>query len=303
MVLRTPSAAAPERQTRVSGEVDVNVSLDIRVRDGSPVIECIARVNNIARDHRLRILCPTAAAGVRHHRADTAFGIVTRRVDRPAPSGPLTETPVASAPMTSFVDAGDDAAGAVLIADGLVEYEVVRPSTAPAIALTLFRAVGDLSRDDLTTRKGHAGPGLPTPGAQCLGPHEFRFAFVPRAAPPLSEELYALARAFLSPPRILSACGGDGRLPASRSFLRVAGGGVLSALKIADDGARIALRWFNPADTEDRVSVTVPEGTTTVHLADLSERDRVACPVHDGRVSVVLGPHRIRTMTFAVRSG
>ena len=39
MVFRMPSAAAPERQTGLSGEVDVNVSLDLRVRDGSPVID------------------------------------------------------------------------------------------------------------------------------------------------------------------------------------------------------------------------------------------------------------------------
>jgi mannosylglycerate hydrolase len=301
MVLRTPSAGASDRRTRQSHEVDVNITLDIRVRDGSPIIECVARVNNVARDHRLRIMCPTAAADVTHHRADTAFGIVKRPVDRPVPSGPLTETPVASAPMLSFVDAGDDSAGAIVIADGLVEYEVVRTATGPAIALTLFRAVGDLSRDDLTTRQGHAGPGLVTPGAQCLGPHEYRFAFVPRAAPPSAGELYGLARTFLSPPRILSPCGGDGHLPASRSFLGVTGGAVLSAFKIADDGNRVSLRLFNPAANEDRISVTVPDGTTAVHLADLAERDLAACRVEDGRVSVALGPHRIQTMTFAVR--
>ena len=299
MVLPMPSAAAQDRHTRLSHEVDVSMSLDIRVRDGSPVVECIARVNNVARDHRLRILCPTAAADVTHHRADTAFGIVTRPTDKTAPSGPFTETPVASAPMLSFVDAGDDSAGCVLVADGLVEYEVVRTATGPAIALTLFRAVGDLSRDDLATRRGHAGPGLAAPGAQCLGPHEFRFAFVPRAAPPSAEELYALARSFLSPPRMLSPCGGTGRLPASRSFLHVIGGGVLSAFKIADDGVRISLRLFNATADERRVSVTVPDTTTAAHLADRAERDQAPCPIEDGRVGVVLGPHRIQTLTFA----
>jgi alpha-mannosidase len=76
---------------------------------------------------------------------------------------------------------------------------------------------------------------------------------------------------------------------------------VLSAFKIADDGNRVSLRLFNPAANEDRISVTVPDGTTAVHLADLAERDLAACRVEDGRVSVALGPHRIQTMTFAVR--
>src|SRR5262249_42981399 len=215
MVLRMPSGAAADRRSRVGPEVDTVVTLDIRLRDGSPMVECVARVNNLGRDHRLRILFPTAAAQVTYHRAGTAFGIAQRPMDRPTPAGTLTETPVASAPMLSFVDAGDDSVGAVLVADGLVEYEVVRQSSSPVIAVTLLRAVGDLSRNDLSTRRGHAGPGLPTPGAQCLGAHEFRFAFVPRTAPPWPHELYSLARTFLSPPRIVSPCGGDGRLPAS----------------------------------------------------------------------------------------
>src|SRR2546429_2659093 len=62
-----------------------------------------------------------------------------------------------------------------LIPDGLQEYEVL--SDAPQeLALTLLRAVGWLSRDDLTTRTGHAGPALETPGAQVLGEHRFRYS-------------------------------------------------------------------------------------------------------------------------------
>jgi hypothetical protein len=37
----------------------------------------------------------------------------------------------------------------------------------PQIALTLLRCVGWLSRDDLSTRRGHAGPYMATPGASC----------------------------------------------------------------------------------------------------------------------------------------
>ena len=61
-----------------------------------------------------------------------------------------------------------------LITDGLHEYEVL-PGAPQELALTLLRAVGWLSRDDLTTRTGHAGPALETPGAQVLGEHRFRY--------------------------------------------------------------------------------------------------------------------------------
>src|SRR5204863_408878 len=51
------------------------------------------------------------------------------------------------------------------------------PSTRRVrLALALLRAVGWLSRDDLITRTGHAGPALETPGAQVLGDHRFRYS-------------------------------------------------------------------------------------------------------------------------------
>jgi hypothetical protein len=46
--------------------------------------------------------------------------------------------------------------------------------------MTLIRAVGDLSRNDLATRpSGHAGPPVATPAAQCLGLQRFELAFEP----------------------------------------------------------------------------------------------------------------------------
>jgi alpha-mannosidase len=57
---------------------------------------------------------------------------------------------------------------AVLLA-GPFEYELLDG----AIAVTLLRCVGWLSRGDLRHRPGHAGPGIATPGAQMLGDFSF----------------------------------------------------------------------------------------------------------------------------------
>ncbi|MDQ6744371.1 MAG: hypothetical protein M3Z97_15890, partial [Candidatus Dormibacteraeota bacterium] len=55
---------------------------------------------------------------------------------------------------------------------GPFEYELLED----AIAITLLRSVGWLSRADLQNRPGHAGPGVATPGAQMLGRHHFEVA-------------------------------------------------------------------------------------------------------------------------------
>ena len=58
--------------------------------------------------------------------------------------------------------------------------------------MTLIRAVGDLSRNDLATRpSGHAGPPVATPAAQCLGLQRFELAFEPHGPAPLAGELMA----------------------------------------------------------------------------------------------------------------
>jgi alpha-mannosidase len=52
----------------------------------------------------------------------------------------------------------------------------VLPGPPQELALTLFRSVGWLSREDLVTRTGHAGPAIETPGAQVLGGHRVRYS-------------------------------------------------------------------------------------------------------------------------------
>jgi hypothetical protein len=300
LVLPVPRAAAPDRASRATDRVELPIVLDLELRAASPVVEGVVRIDNRARDHRLRLLLPTGAAAVTSHRADTAFAVVTRAVPTVPPPGPLVEEPVGTAPMQSFVDAGDEAIGAVVVADGLPEYEVVPGESGAAIAVTLVRAVGALSRDDLSTRRGHAGPGLATPGAQCPGTHEFRVAFLPRSAPPPPRALYAAARAVLAPPRVFAPCGGSGSLAAAASFLRVDADAeanvVGSACKLADAGDEVVLRLFNAGDRPAAIAIASLAPIRAASRADLAERPREPCAVQDGRVGVVLAPGRIETL-------
>jgi len=300
LVLPVPAAAAADRTSRSSGTVDIAVALEVRIRAGSPLVEGVVRVDNRARDHRLRVLFDTGARVVDAHRADTAFGIVERPSRKAAPPGALVETPVDAAPMQSFVDAGDATAGAVVVADGLMEYEVVSTGSGAATALTVLRSVGALSRDDLVTRPGHAGPGLPTPGAQCLGPHAFRVAFVPRTAPPPAGALFGIARRFLAPPRLFSSCGGDGSLPAVASFLHLGTAAgtnvVLSACKPADDRSSVILRVFEAAGGTEALAVSAGAPVRAAYLADLAEHRQEACRVDGNRVELPVGPSRIVTL-------
>ena len=166
------SGLSPDRRRRGDAETLLPVRLILSIEADTPRIDVELEVTNRATDHRLRVHCPlpfpatTSASDTPYH--------VTRRpaiAARRDPGAPEVELP--TYPVWSFVDISDGNIGVALITDGLHEYEVI-PGAPPELALTLLRSVGWLSRDDLSTRTGHAGPGLQTPGAQMPGVHRGR---------------------------------------------------------------------------------------------------------------------------------
>jgi alpha-mannosidase len=296
--LSLPRSASADRSGRATESVTVPVTIEATLDAGSPRVAFAVSVDNRAADHRLRLLFPTGAASVDSARADTAFDVITRPARIPVPDTIRNESPVSSMPMISMVDAGDTGTGATVIGKGLMEYEIVGDD--PAIAITLIRAVGDLSRNDLATRpSGHAGPPVATPAAQCLGIQRFELAFEPHGPAPLAGELMASARAHNIPPRVTTARRPGGTGPLTRSFLRVerlAGDVVLSALKQAEDRPSIVVRLFNPGDEEANVIVSLDAPIAQAFAVNFLEERQAELAVENGGVVLRLRPKQIQTM-------
>jgi alpha-mannosidase len=163
-----------DRKRRGELETALPIRLTYSLDADSPRLDVELTLHNRASDHRLRVHHPLPFS-VRESAADTPFHVTRRPVVRPRrdPGAPELELP--TYPMHSFVDVSDGRVGLALIADGLHEYEVL-PGPTQELAVTLLRAVGWLSRDDLTTRTGHAGPAVETPGAQVPGEHHVRYS-------------------------------------------------------------------------------------------------------------------------------
>ena len=307
-ILDLPEAATADRRGRADRATPASVAMTLEITQGSALIAGRLRVTNTAKDHRLRILFPTAAAAVAESRADSAFAVVTRPAQRFVPSTPMPEAPVNSAPLQSFVDAGDDRAGVSILSEGLMEFEVLSPGNGrpdACVALTVLRAVGWLSREDLGTRKGNAGPSLETPGAQCLGTWEFRFAFMPRSTPPSEAALCALGRNFLAPPRTVVGPGNDataGSLARRHSFLHAEGdlGGpiALSALKKADENDAVVARVFNPSAKPIELALRPPSGMERASRTNLREHKQGSLALDEGALRLVVGPGKIATIAF-----
>jgi alpha-mannosidase len=168
--------------------------------------------------------------------------MVVARDPRPPWGGSWFESPHDTNHTLGAVAAG----GLTLLTKGLPEYEATENGE---LALTLLRCVGWLSRDDLSTRRGGAGPQLPTPAAQCRRGHSFEYALE------LGEGGNADLLRGSQDYRFDFAEGPPGA--ELEPALSIGGGCVFSALKGTDGGA-VVLRVFNPEPEPAQIALPRP---------------------------------------------
>jgi mannosylglycerate hydrolase len=300
--LPLPASATNDRHARSAETVPNPVTVFVTLDADSPRVRFDVTVHNHSRDHRLRLLFPVGAEAVTEVRAETAFGVARRPARRAIPAEVRNEVPVSYAPTISFTEAGGERSGAIVFGEGLMEYEALPAENGSGVrlGLTLLRCVGFLSREDLVMRpSGHAGPGLPTPGAQCLGIHHFRAAFEPRADPPAASALFGRAAWFVAPPHVVPAAGTGGTLAAADSFVRLEtprGAVVLSALQQAAERETLLVRVFNPDDRPATVRLGRPGKIAHAFRVDFLDNRLEELAVRNGAVDVAVGPHQIATI-------
>jgi mannosylglycerate hydrolase len=180
----------------------------------------------------------------------------------------------------------------------LPEYEVLtEPDGTATLALTLLRCVSWLSRDDLRTRNGHAGPGMYTPGAQMPGRWTFEYALIPHAG--LWQTAFPEAHRFARPLRALRVPGGTGEWPREKSLLSIPTAEVvLSSLKLGEDDDGITVRMYNIANEATAANLTLREPYRGVHEVDLNEENEHPAVAQGGAVRLGLSPNQIVTLKF-----
>jgi mannosylglycerate hydrolase len=241
---RGPLLAALEVRERLSNSTGyVDVRLILTLHAGSPTLRCTIVLDNRATDHRLRLRVPTGVSGAAAL-AGTQFGTVMRTASAAPTNHYPRETPVATAPAQRFVAVADGPRGLAVLAPGFFEYEL---GANGDLRVTLLRAVGQLSREDLPTRPGHAGWPTATPLAQCLGPERLQLAIVPVGAADLwaGSSLAEEWEDVFLPPRALWLRQAT-PLSAPLWDLRLEGKGlVFSSAKPPEQGEGVILRCWN----------------------------------------------------------
>jgi 2-O-(6-phospho-alpha-D-mannosyl)-D-glycerate hydrolase len=291
------------RRTRGQGSGTVGVRLIVSLYAGSPAVRCTFDIDNRASDHRLRLRAPTGLGGGSAV-AGAQFGFEERATVDPNRSRYSRETPVTTAPAHRYVARAVKSRGLAVLAPGFFEYELDRRGD---LLITILRAVGQLSRGDLPTRRGHAGWPMPTPMAQCQGMERIQLALAPvtqsqvvsgTALAELWEDLFLPVRGFwLRQASPLSLEPLDIRLEGE--------GLVFSGLKPAEREEKMVLRCSNSTSQPAAGAWQFNRPVSAAHRARADEH-----PLHEIRlgegsriVPFHAAPHEIVTIMVALASG
>jgi len=300
-----PRALDEGRFARSDETTTLPIESVVSLTHGCPRVDIVTTLTNNARDHRLRVAFEAPFA-TDHVHAEQAFDVVRRPIGIAADEAAVEtphEDPVPEAPQQGFVLAHAAGRGLLIASAGLPEYVATAAGDTTTIALTLLRCVGWLSREDLPTRRGGAGPALETPEAQCLGTHTYAYSLIPLAADGGRDDAWrgAIADAHhaVLPLRALTADPSEGELPASASFLSLdAPGVVVSAIKAAEDGHGLVVRLYNPTDAPATGSLRLLWPVGAVKRLNLDERTLET--LYSGpptiEVALTLTPHKIETL-------
>jgi alpha-mannosidase len=187
--------------------------------------------------------------------------------------------------------------GLAILAPGFFEYE---HTPTGDLIVTLLRSVGQLSREDLSTRPGNAGWPTATPGAQCIGRERLQLALAPVTAEDMERAvpLTALWEDAFLPPRAIWLRQAT-ELDPPATDVRLEGMGlVFSSLKPATEGDGIVFRCYNATGSEVAGRVVFATPVAAVARTRADERGPEPLPLGDNGSSVrfVARPHEIVTL-------
>ncbi|PPA70468.1 alpha-mannosidase [Jeotgalibacillus proteolyticus] len=269
----------PERTAgRHQESAELKIQTVLVLEKGSKGLEVKVNINNQAKDHRLRALFP-AGSGNSHHYADSIFEIVKR------PNQPENQwsNPSFDHHMQRFVSLNDSNQGLTVAGKGLHEYEILDGKT---IAVTLLRSVGEL---------GDWGV-FETPEAQCIGEQRAEFFLIPHKGDVISSEAYNLAYDYPLETVVIQTAQSAGEGDQAANLLNWSGSALsLTTCKPAEEGNGMIVRWFNPGEKVQELTVQGTENKAIYLSTILEDKEE---HMGSGAVKMNVQPHQIITLLF-----
>ncbi|CAM3351140.1 Glycoside hydrolase family 38 central domain-containing protein [Deinococcus saxicola] len=298
-----PAGLSADRQSRSLEEVAFTLHTDLTLSAGARRLDIRTHGDNTARDHRLRALFPLGRP-VAFSSAETQFAVIDRPTALPDNQRGSAEPAVHEHPQMTFVSVSDAERGLTLANRGLPEFSAGEDGT---LRLTLLRCMGYLSREDLLTRVGGAGPTIPTPEAQMLGAFEAEYSVIPHAGDWHAAGSWREAHAFNAPlhtqtrtsqisPLRNAHRNEQTSLPPTGQLVNLEGGVLLTALKRSEAGGTLTVRFVNQTPDPQAVTLGTHWGVGRAHRVNLRERPVEEVKVQGGVLSLEARPWEIVTL-------
>ncbi|WP_040203545.1 mannosylglycerate hydrolase [Neobacillus jeddahensis] len=290
----------------------VEVDWKITIPNHQPIMKVEANIHNQAKDHRLRVLIPTGITSS-FSVADNQFGSIKRDVHDAAMAyweeENWDERPDSIYPMLSFVGLSDENHGLCVLTNSSREFEIIGEQD-DTIAITLFRSVGVLGKEEMLRRPGRpSGIKLPTPDSQMIGGLKLDFALTTHigATTTAAAKVGRTAKEFTTPIQTYN------KIPYNAMKLNPAGvstplqfslleetcpSTVLSTLKKAETEDRLVLRFFNPTAEEQQADFNIKGSSEQAHEANLNEKNLAPIEQQNGSFSLTIKPNQVKSIIF-----
>ena len=294
-VMSVPAEFDFNHMGRSPQRVDLVIESQITLRRGVDRLEVSTTLENVAGDHRLRVLFPSGVSQATTYLADSPYDVVERPIALREDNHLYRELEVETRPQQSWTAVYGTGRGLAVVADGLLEA-AVRDLPERPIALTLFRA----------TRRTVMTDG--EPDGQLFGPLSFRYWIVPLPGEPgrarlsyLGQYLTAGLRAVPMHPADMAVYRTTGSLPSVAGLLEMEGAAIITSVRRV--AGALEVRFFNPLAAPmaatlrfggENASWPTPTQAQRVNLESAPLADPE--PVTNGVFEVAMKPKEIVTL-------
>ena len=273
-----------ERKAGRSAElVDFNITTLFTLEKSSRGLKIKSTFDNKAKDHRVRMLFPSALE-TSTHLADSIFEAVERQNRVSA----CWENPSNCQHQQYYASISDGENGLTVANFGLNEYEVL-PDNDNAIAVTILRSIGEM---------GDWGY-FPTPKAQCIGENTVEMMVIPHKGDLIASKAFKEAHQFQTNMEVVQTTAHTGDIKSGNSFIEYEGYGVvMTAVKENELTGDIVVRFCNLSDKDTVLKVKANFAHKACHMSNVIEEEKEEINVENGFYNVEMGKYKICTLIF-----
>jgi mannosylglycerate hydrolase len=310
--MRVPRQLVGERRSRQ--KVELVLVSRVSLCRGARRVDVSLSFDNQARDHRLRLKCPTGLTS-ETVLSQGHFGVMRRPLRNPdeGKTG-WSQPPPITFPFREWVAVADERCGLALACRGLYEYESRAGRGGVDLYVTLQRGYGRMGRANFKSRAGAVSPTIPTPAAQCLGPQSYDYSFLPYSPDPTAAAPFMpAALAFLYPP--VAHLADPTHILVDEAIVKRGTKGATATPAVQGTPANLRISALKRAADDDGWILRLWENEgrkTTVRLAlapvfaeawetNLNEETIRPLKLSRGRLTLTVAPYKIITLKLCER--